>query len=433
MVKSQQEGSISTAFFDVLIVGGGMVGAAFACALGDTSLRIGIIDANKPPQGPIEMEGANFDSRVSALTLASRHLLDNIGAWSFISALRHSPFERMSVWDAEGSGQIEFNASELGQVALGYIIENSVILAGLYQRLAQLENITIIAPSLIDGMTIDEGGLRCLHLTDGTEMKASLVIGADGAQSKVRELVGIGLKEKDYHQRAIVTTVKTELGHEATAWQRFLPSGPLAFLPLRTCQNDDHFCSIVWSVDESEVASLLAMDEMTFAAELGAAFEHRLGVIEAVANRQAFPLRQRHAKSYIQNGLALIGDAAHTIHPLAGQGVNLGLLDAAVLAEEILRALKRELPINDMSLLSRYQRRRVANNLVMMETMSLFKKLFGIRHPGVRWLRNNGMTLVNRFAPVKNHLAAQAMGLVGDLPALSRYKSGMKEGHSNKI
>lgn len=405
--------------FDLLIVGGGMVGAALACALGGTSLRIGMVEAHDPAQPPAR-DDSDFDPRVSALTLASRNLLRNIGAWEFISAQRHSPFERMQVWDAEGTGEIAFSAADLGQLELGYIIENSVTLAGLYQRLQQLDNIEIIAPALIEDISEPHKGVRRVTLKEGAQLTAELVVGADGAQSKVRSLAGIVLDARDYQQRAIVTTVQTEKSHRATAWQRFLPTGPLAFLPLRTGQYDDHYCSIVWSVDADQADPLMALDDAVFAESLGRAFEHRLGGVESVAQRFVFPLRQRHAKTYILDSLALVGDAAHTIHPLAGQGVNLGLLDAAVLAEEIIRAHSRDLPLSEYSLLSRYQRRRVANNLLMMELMSGFKQLFGNTNPALRWLRNSGMSLVNRIGPVKNHLAAQAMGLVGDLPGLAR-------------
>ncbi|MCP5215979.1 MAG: UbiH/UbiF/VisC/COQ6 family ubiquinone biosynthesis hydroxylase [Pseudomonadales bacterium] len=421
VVSGRKRRKTPTQAFDLIIVGGGMVGAALACALGGSSLRIGLVDANQPPVLALP-EHNDFDPRVSALTMASRNFLENIGAWSFISTSRHSPFERMQVWDADGTGEIVFCAAELGQIELGYIVENSVTLAGIYQRIAQLQNIEIIAPRLIANITELRDGNRSVTLQDGTVLGASLIVGADGAQSKVRELAAIEVEEKDYRQRAMVTTVKTELPHQATAWQRFLPSGPLAFLPLRTSEHDDHYCSIVWSLDEAQAEPLLALDDAAFAAELAQAFEHRLGAIQSVAPRHVFPLRQRHAKTYIKAGLALIGDAAHSIHPLAGQGVNLGLLDAAVLAEEIVRALQRGLPLTEPSLLSRYQRRRVANNMLMMQAMTGFKQLFGNRNPALRWLRNSGMSLVNKLGPVKNHLAAQAMGLSGDLPALARYQ-----------
>ena len=228
-------------------------------------------------------------------------------------------------------------------------------------------------------------------------------------------------REWDYRQQAIVCTVKTQHSHRATAWQSFLSSGPLAFLPLRSAAGDDHHCSIVWSADTARAEQLMALDDQAFAEALERGLESRLGKIEFVDKRHAFPLRQRHARDYTQPGLALVGDAAHSIHPLAGQGVNLGLLDAAVLAEEILRAGERQVDLYDPSLLQRYQRRRAANNLGMMALMEGFKRLFGETALPVRWLRNVGMSMVDSAGPAKNLIAEQAMGLSGDLPKLARF------------
>ena len=233
-------------------------------------------------------------------------------------------------------------------------------------------------------------------------------------------MAGISHQEKSYQQSAIVTTVKTEQAHQHTAWQRFLETGPLAFLPLRSCEGDDHSCSIVWSLDDEELDAKMALDDKAFASALARAFEHRLGDIIAVDKRFAFPLRQRHADLYVQPGLALVGDAAHTIHPLAGQGVNLGLMDAAVLTEELIRACQRQLELGELSVLQRYQRRRRGDNALMMGTMSGFKLLFGEPALPVRWLRNTGMNWLNELSPVKNRVAANAMGLSGDLPALAK-------------
>ncbi len=406
--------------FDLLIAGGGMVGAALACALGEQNMRVAVVEAQQIPLRMPPGEESDFEPRVSALTQASRNFLDNIGAWSFISQYRHCPFERMCVWDAEGTGQIAFDAGDIGQMSLGYIIENSLISAGLYQRLAELDHVEIIAPASIAGLSINKDGKNLVQLKDGSKCSTTLLVGADGAHSKVRELSGISIKQRDYQQCAIVTTVSTEFSHQATAWQRFLPTGPLAFLPLLGGGSDSHSCSIVWSLDTEEASSIMALQDQEFADALGRAFEYRLGNIVAVAKRFQFPLYQRHATTYKAPGVALVGDAAHTIHPLAGQGVNLGFLDAAVLAEEIIRALRRGLPLADPSLLSRYQRRRVADNLLMMNLMRGFKELFAQTSPAVRWARNTGMNLMNQLAPVKNHIAARAMGVTGDLPILAR-------------
>ncbi|MEH6358662.1 MAG: UbiH/UbiF/VisC/COQ6 family ubiquinone biosynthesis hydroxylase [Pseudomonadales bacterium] len=408
--------------YDVIVVGGGMVGTALAVALASQSvgrpLRIALIEARAPTAMPeIDQESA-FEPRVSALTQASRQLFRNIGVWSHIARQRHGLMQNMTVWDADGTGHIEFRAEDIGQSELGFIVENHITVAALFERLQDFDNIDLIAPARIEGLSQYHQGQRTVFLDDGRELSAHLVVGADGAMSRVRELAGISHQEKSYQQSAIVTTVKTEQPHQHTAWQRFLETGPLAFLPLRNSDGDDHSCSIVWSLDDDELDAKMALDDDAFSVVLARAFENRLGDITAVDKRFAFPLRQRHADQYVQHGLALVGDAAHTIHPLAGQGVNLGLMDVAVLTEELMRASQRQLGLGDLCVLQRYQRRRRGDNAQMMGTMSGFKLLFGESALPVRWLRNTGMNWLNELGPVKNRVAANAMGLSGDLPAL---------------
>jgi len=410
--------------YDVVVVGGGMVGTALAIALAsqpvDKPLRIALIEAQAPTSMPKIGKNTAFEPRVSALTQASRQLLNNIGVWPHIARQRYGLMQQMKVWDADGTGHIEFRAEDIGQSELGFIVENHITVAALFERLQEFDNIELIAPARIEGLGIFQQGQRNVSLDDGRELFARLVVGADGAMSRVRELAGISHQEKSYQQSAIVTTVKTQRPHQHTAWQRFLETGPLAFLPLRSCEGDDHSCSIVWSLDDEELDAKLALDDEAFAATLARAFEHRLGDIIAVDKRFAFPLRQRHADLYVQPGLALVGDAAHTIHPLAGQGVNLGLMDAAVLTEELIRACQRQLELGELSVLQRYQRRRRGDNALMMGTMSGFKRLFGEPALPVRWLRNTGMNWLNELSPLKNRVAANAMGLSGDLPALAK-------------
>jgi 2-octaprenylphenol hydroxylase len=226
----------------------------------------------------------------------------------------------------------------------------------------------------------------------------------------VRELAGFRTREWDYGHRALVTTVETERGHGATAWQRFLSSGPLAYLPLPE-HDGHHFCSIVWSVEHGLADDLEAMDEEAFRAALGAALEYRLGEVVACSARVCFPLRQRHAIDYIKPGVALVGDAAHTIHPLAGQGINLGLQDVAALADEVLAGVARGEDPGSYQLLRRYQRRRKGENLLMMAAMEGFKNLFGARQLPVRWLRNQGLKWVDRSGPLKYQMMRHAMGV----------------------
>ena len=249
-----------------------------------------------------------------------------------------------------------------------------------------------------------------MQLSNGNEITAALLIAADGAHSKVRELAEFSTREWDYGQQAIITTVRTEQPHEFTAWQRFMHSGPLAFLPLQQ-QGDAHRCSIVWSAEDALATELMALDDDTFCARLTAAFEARLGKVIHCDKRYAIPLRQRHATTYIQPGIALVGDAAHNIHPLAGQGVNLGLLDVIALAQEIERALLRGIPLADYSILRRYQRQRLAGNLGMMSAMEGFKRLFGNRSLAVNWLRNTGMRQLNSVTAIKKIIINTALGV----------------------
>ncbi len=394
---------------DIAIVGGGMAGSALACALAGSAYRIVIIEnaEAKPFQRDVF-----FDPRVVALSAASQQFFVQLGAWDFISSQRLSPFERMQVWDAEGTAQVCFDAAELQQPALGHIVENSLVVSALQQRLQQAENVRWLCPDTVFGMHDDKKNSYCeLELRSGTTVHCQLVIAADGAQSALRKLADIKTVEWDYGHSAVVATVKTEKSHDRTARQRFMASGPLAFLPLRDNDGDGHWSSIVWSTSPEAAQELLDLTEVEFALQLGKAFEHKLGKITDVRGRFAFPLRQRHAKTYHEGRVVLIGDAAHTIHPLAGQGVNLGFMDVKVLAEELLDALTKQLPPAHPVVLKRYQRRRRGANLSMAATMELFQRLFARRELPVRWLRNTGMHGIDALAIVKKKIMRSAMGL----------------------
>lgn len=407
--------------YDVVIVGAGLVGSAMACALAadkkGESLRIAVVEAGGEPR---TYQGVEFDPRVVALTLASQELLDSVGAWPLIQQNRACPYTDMEVWDAEGTGNIHFDCREVQQPCLGHIVENSVITQALLQRLEAYPQITLLRPARVKHiLRPEDAGQIQILLEDSDQLPtnkltASLLLAADGANSKVRELANMATREWSYGHDAIVTTVRTEQPHQFTAWQRFLPSGPLAFLPLQTETEtclETHYSSIVWSVKSELGPDLMTLSDDDFMRELGNAFEHRLGTITEVARRFTFPLRQRHAVDYIQDNIALLGDAAHTVHPLAGQGVNLGFLDVCAMRDEILRACQRELPLHDSSILKRYQRARKSHNLSMMGVMEGFKRLFGADHLQVRWLRNEGMRQLNSLPMLKNAVVKQAMGL----------------------
>lgn len=402
--------SYSSAIFDVVIVGAGLVGATIACGLAqhssDRPLRIAIIEAGGDLPEPTQEQ---FDPRVVALTHASQQLLEKIHCWDTIIALRACPFHDMMVWDGEGTARAEFSSTEVHRPYLGHIVENSVAVYAVRARLKALPQVTVYQSTKVIAVhKPDEHQQVRLLLDDDSEVLAPLVIAADGANSAVRELSEFATREWDYGHDAIVTTVRTERSHEFVAAQRFMATGPLAFLPLRL-GDDTHYSSIVWSAEKPLAAQLMSVSDEDFCARLGAAFEYRLGTIEHCDKRFCLPLRQQHARQYFQPGIVLVGDAAHTIHPLAGQGVNLGLLDAAVLVEEISRAVTRQIPLYDLSILRRYQRRRLASNLMMMGAMEGFKQLFGNRSPAATLIRNMGMQGFNSMPSLKNFIIEQVI------------------------
>ena len=401
---------------DIVIVGGGMVGATLACALGDTELRVILLEAGN---GHYELPEQGYELRVSAITRASQRIFETLGVWPGIVARRVSPYRDMHVWDATGPGVIHFDSAELGEATLGHIIENNVVTAALYERLNAFKNVTVITDATTASISI-EAEKASLELIDGTLIETALVIGADGARSGVRQRFDISVRGWDYDHTAIVTYVKTEQAHRETAWQRFLPSGPLAFLPL-----PDNYCSIVWSTQPQQAKELLAMSETEFCTALAQAFDHTLGEVLSCGPRGAFPLRFFVANEYVKPRLALVGDAAHTIHPLAGQGVNLGLADVASLAEVLIDAHRQGKDIGSLPVLRRYERWRKADSMSLFVAMDGLKRLFGSEHTAVRWLRNFGLSLTDKLTPLKNHLVRSAMGLnshtlEGRLPRLSQ-------------
>lgn len=397
--------------YDLIIVGAGLVGASLACAVATrvSSLRILVVEATNEHR---VYSGEQFDPRVVALTHASQQLLTDIGCWDAIVAERVCAYREMKVWDGEGTGSIDFDAADVRQAHLGHIVENSVIVQALRMRMAQHSHIGLLESVAVTELrsVSENNSWQQVTLSDGRQLTCELLIAADGAQSKVRTLANFDTREWDYGQQAIVTTVRTENPHEFTAWQRFMHTGPVAFLPLLH-QNDARWSSIVWSADDELAQALMELSDDQFCARLTLAFEARLGRVISCAKRYAIPLRQRHASSYIQPGIALVGDAAHNIHPLAGQGVNLGLLDVAVLAMEIQRAKDRAIPVGDFSILRRYQRQRLANNLGMMSAMEGFKRLFGSRSLAANWLRNMGMSELNSMTAVKKIIINSALGV----------------------
>jgi len=387
-----------------------MAGGMQAVALAGTGLSVRLLDAGPAPVMPTGL----CATRVVALTEASQRMLEQLGVWALMPTERIQPYGAMHVWDS--TGEVLFDAQELGASQLGWIVENNAVAAAMHKKAQSLSNITWQNGESIVRYEREANGWRLLSAS-GAEYRCGLLIGADGARSSVREHMGIaGVPEFSGHI-AVVCAIRTEKPHGLCARQRFLETGPLALLP---AAGDEHDVSIVWSLVPEEAQRLFALDEEAFNQELTIASNECLGALTLHTPRAKFPIHYFHASGYHKPYAALISDAAHVVHPLAGQGINLGLLDAAVLAEEIARAQHRGLPFNHLSVLERYERRRRLHNGSMVRVLKGFKVLFEQRQLQVRWLRNAGMGLVNRLLPVKQRLAMHALGRTGDLPRIAR-------------
>jgi 2-octaprenyl-3-methyl-6-methoxy-1,4-benzoquinol hydroxylase/2-octaprenylphenol hydroxylase len=385
---------------DIAVVGAGMVGAALALRLADAGFDVALIESREPQTWRAEDD---IDLRVVAMAPSSVEFLDRVGAWKNIAGSRACAYTRMHVWDAAAPGELTFDAKEQGESALGYIIENRLIQAVLWNALTKA-NVTLRVPANVVATDAD-ADRRVLTLDDGTSLSAQLVVAADGAESALRKFVGIDVDERSYDQRAIVAHVLTERPHESTAWQRFLPHATLAFLPL-----GDGRSSIVWSAPRDQVESLLALDDAAFCRELGVAFDFRLGNVSATTRRVAIPLRLLLAKRYTAPRLALVGDAAHVVHPLAGQGVNLGLRDAVELADALIDARDAKRDFAADFVLRRYERRRRSDDSLSAYAFDAIQRVFGSELLPLATLRGAALSVVDRLPPLKKLFARRAAG-----------------------
>ncbi|ABI55587.1 UbiH/UbiF/VisC/COQ6 family ubiquinone biosynthesis hydroxylase [Alkalilimnicola ehrlichii MLHE-1] len=386
---------------EVAVVGGGMVGAALAALLGDQGVRVAVLEA-QPPQ-PFD-PAQPLDLRVSAINAHSEAVYRAAGAWEGMLARRGCPYDEVRVWDQGSTAVTHFHARDVGAQQLGWFLENRIMQLALLDRLQALPSVEWLCPARPVALEPEPDALG-LRLEDGRLIRADLVVGADGARSAVRAMAGIDVQVHDYGQHALLINVRTMLPHQSVTWQRFTPAGPQAFLPLP----GPHAC-LVWYDDPQATGIRLGLDDETLRGELEAEFPEELGSLEAVLARGAFPLRRTHAQSYRAHRIALVGDAAHTIHPLAGQGVNLGLQDAEALAGLLLEAHAAGRPLHGAGLLARYEARRRPANLMMMHGMDLFKEVFCNENELLRRLRRAGLWLADHAGPAKAVVARYAEG-----------------------
>jgi len=399
--------------YTAVIVGGGIVGATAACALAQAGINIALIDANKPLK---DWPADSVDIRVSALTRASQNILQAVGAWPAMVQRGVGPYDHMHVWDADSAGVLDFDAADTEFSELGHLVENRVTVASLWNRLETLPEARLICPAKVADIQLDNSSAQIV-LDNGKILAADILIAADGRDSVLRQIVGIQTTGWEYKQDGLVATVSTEKNHQFTAWQRFLPEGPLAFLPLKNGQ-----CSIVWTLSHQTAQAYMALTDEVFLQHLEQASGGVLGKMQAVGPRGAFPLRFQYANQYTAEHFVLIGDAAHAMHPLAGQGANAGLLDAAAIAELIIKAKQAGRPIGSHKLLRQYERWRKGDNLAMMSSMDMINKMYITQNEGFRQLRGTGMSLVNHSGWLKNYFNRYAMGLRDDLPVFARNK-----------
>lgn len=396
---------------EVMIIGGGLVGATLAGLLGQQGIECIVIDARTEV---LEHAMTAPDPRILALTHASRRILQTINTWQRIPDERVGHFREMHVWDENGKGEIKFDCEELSETSLGYIVEQTVLqdaLDNILEFISAVSSYNGVTPKSVhwsnDAVTVD---------LDDCSIRAKLLVAADGNHSRTREFAGIGYVKHDYQQTAITCIVKTALPHNNLARQRFLSEGPLAFLPMA----DQHQCGIVWSTSPVYADQLLAMDDEQFNHTLKIAFASTLGEILECGHRAGFSLQRAQAESYCKDRIVLVGDAAHSVHPLAGQGANLGLLDAACLAQVLLEARKKNKDLGNMRVLRRYERWRKGENRLMMMVFEGFKYLFENQMTPLPLLRNTGLNMVDQNPYIKHFIIRRAMGLEGDLPVAAR-------------
>lgn len=385
---------------EVAVVGGGMVGAAAALGLAQQGFQVAVIEHQAPEAFAPESQP---DVRISAISSASVGLLTSLGVWDRVLAMRAHPYRRLETWEWE-SAHVSFDAAELGLPELGFMVENNVLQRVLWEALEVHPRVTLYCPARLKQIHRQQAGWS-LEFEEGSPLQVDMVIGADGANSQIRKWAGIGLHAWQYRQSCMLITVKCEFEPGESTWQHFTPTGPHAFLPLF-----DNWASLVWYDTPARIRQLQGMTLPQLQKAIAATFPQRLGAVTPVASG-AFPLTRRHALQYVQPGLALIGDAAHTIHPLAGQGVNLGYRDVDALLEVMINARSHGEDWKSSTILKRYQARRQADNFLMQSGMDLFYAGFSNNLGPLRVVRNIGLMAAERAGGLKRKALKYALGL----------------------
>jgi 2-polyprenylphenol 6-hydroxylase len=391
--------------YDVVIIGAGLIGLTLACRLIGKGLRLAMIDKNEDPLACKSSFTVESALRMSAITLGSQQILERCQVWQNLAKASLSPFQSIEVWEQNVASCLSFNAAETGQICLGSIVKNTDLHQALVLRSKTASELRWYFSESLKSIRY-EADACVLTLTSGQVLTTQLLVGADGAQSSVRSLAGIQTHERDYQQTAVIATVQTELAHQQTARQIFLPTGPLAFLPLA----NPHYCSIVWSTMPEKAERLKTLTDESFCLALTKAFEQRLGKIESTSLRQTFPLKTQQCEQYVKPGIVLIGDAANTLHPLAGQGANLGIADADCLAKVVLDARQKQRSFAAWYTLRRYERERCFHHRLMGGSVDLVKQVFGVTNPLLKVVRVFGLKAIDKTGWLKNQFAQYAMG-----------------------
>ena len=426
-----------TQAFDIVIVGAGMVGAALATGLGRSGFRVALVDRGSAPEFDPSLPP---DIRVSALSAGSERYLNDLDVWPSMLAMRATPYARLAVWDETRHplsnllprkvADVVFDASNLSARHLGHIVENRITQQALWNSAAALHSVSLFPDNAVSHLE-NGNNHAAVTLEDGTELECQLVVGADGAASGVRELAGIGVTRDQYQQQAMVISVRYQGAVEDITWQGFYPSGPRAFLPLHSAGNGESWASLVWYDSPEQLARLKSLDDRALMAEIQNAFPPELPLLTHIEAKASFPIARQHAKTYVNNRVVLAGDAAHTINPLAGQGVNLGFQDALCLQTVIREAKRAGCDLADPAWLAKYEQQRRPANPRMMMAMDVFYHLFSNRTPPLHLLRNLGLGAAKAMPFARNRVAKYAMGIDDELPPLIRQLAerlpGMKQ------